>query len=109
VQQRSSRGSRQRTTERLIGEAGNWSEFWDRRRVQGCCRQGAAFERPAINGDDLTVANSNSFVFGPDKRPSTYERLRLTVEIGRTGMRGSFRVLVESQCVPADQGSMRKD
>src|SRR5215207_6536545 len=46
MQQRVSRGSRQRTIDRLIGEAGNWIEFWDR--LVGSkdgALQGAAFER----------------------------------------------------------------
>src|SRR5215203_5997545 len=46
MQKRASRGSRQWTTERLIGEAGNWSEFWDRLVASNdTARQGAAFER----------------------------------------------------------------
>src|SRR3954452_10763623 len=46
MQQRVSRGSRQRTTERLIGEAGNWAEFWDRLVAShDPALQGAAFER----------------------------------------------------------------
>src|SRR5829696_5851108 len=46
MQQRVSRGSRQRTTERLIGEAGNWAEFRDRLLgSKDAAQQGAAFER----------------------------------------------------------------
>src|SRR5215207_3599407 len=46
MQQRVSRGSRQRTTERLIGEAGNWAEFRDRLVAsKDAAQQGAAFER----------------------------------------------------------------
>src|SRR5215213_10080815 len=44
--QRSSRGSRRSTTERLIGEAGNWTDFWDRLVASGdTAQQGAAFDR----------------------------------------------------------------
>src|SRR5215208_816795 len=44
--QRSSRGSRQSTTERLIGEAGNWTGFWNRLIASNdAALQGAAFER----------------------------------------------------------------
>src|SRR5215208_1517187 len=46
MQLRVSRGSRRRTTERLIGEAGNWAEFWDRLVAsKDAAQQGAAFER----------------------------------------------------------------
>src|SRR5215207_8138775 len=44
--QRPSRGSRRSTTERLIGEAGNWTDFWDSLVASGdTAQQGAAFER----------------------------------------------------------------
>ena len=43
---RSSRGSRQSTTERLIREAGNWTGLWDRLvALNDAAQQGAAFER----------------------------------------------------------------
>src|SRR5215203_3950943 len=46
MQKRASRGSRQWTTERLIGEAGNWTGFWDRLVAsRDAAEQGAAFER----------------------------------------------------------------
>ena len=46
MQQRLSSGSRQRTTERLIGETGNWTDFWDCLVASGdAAWQGAAFER----------------------------------------------------------------
>jgi hypothetical protein len=43
---RSSRGSRQSTTERLIRYAGNWTGLWDRLvALNDAAQQGAAFER----------------------------------------------------------------
>jgi hypothetical protein len=46
MQQRVSSEARQRTTERLIGEAGNWTGFWDRLVASNdAAQQGAAFER----------------------------------------------------------------
>src|SRR4051812_5948982 len=43
---RSSRGSRQSTTERLIREAGSWTGLWDRLvALNDAAQQGAAFER----------------------------------------------------------------
>ena len=44
--QRSKSRSRQSTTERLIGEAGNWTGFWDRLvSSKDTAQQGHAFER----------------------------------------------------------------
>src|SRR5687768_9850339 len=46
MQQMSSRGLRHRTTERLIGTAANWTDFWDSLVAsRDAAQQGHAFER----------------------------------------------------------------